>query len=150
VVSKTTYGYDETTPTATSGLPQHVAVTGVRGNQTSSHATVSGINTLSTTTAYYDTGMPVSTTTPNGTTSYSYDPTQTFVTQTTLPTPLSGVALSTSWSYDAASGAALTTTGMNAGQTTTVNTYDGLLRPTAITQPNTGQLSYTYTPPRPA
>ena len=145
-VSETTYGYDETTPTATSGLPQHVAVTGTRGNQTSSHMTVSGSTTLSTTTAYYDTGMPVSTTTPNGTTSYSYDPTQTFATQTTLPTPSSGVALSTSWTYDAASGAMLTSTGMNAGQTTTVNTYDSRLRPTTITQPNTGQISYTYTP----
>jgi RHS repeat-associated protein len=146
VISAATYGYDETTPTATSGLPQHVAASGTRGNQTSAHSTVSGSNTLSTTTAYYDTGMPVSTTTPNGTTSYTYDPTQTFVTQTALPTPSSGVALSTSWTYDAASGAMLTSTGMNAGQTTTVNTYDGLLRPTTISQPSTGQLSYTYTP----
>jgi len=146
VISAATYGYDETTPTSTSGLPQHVAVSGTRGNQTSTHATISGSNTLSTTTAYYDTGMPVSTTTPNGTTSYTYDPTQTFATQTALPTPSSGVALSTSWSYDAASGAMLTSTGMNAGQTTTVNTYDSRLRPTVITQPNTGQLSYTYTP----
>ena len=146
VASETTYGYDETTPTVTSGLPQHVAATGTRGNQTSMHSTISGSSTLSTTTAYYDTGMPVSTTTPNGTTSYSYDPTQTFVTQTALPTPSSGVALSTSWTYDAASGTMLTSTGMNAGQTTTVNTYDPLLRPTAITQPSTGQISYTYTP----
>jgi RHS repeat-associated protein len=146
VISAATYGYDETAPTATSGLPQHVAATGTRGNQTSAHVTVNGSTTLSTTTAYYDTGMPVSTTTPNGTTSYTYDPTQTFATQATLPTPSSGVALSTSWSYDAASGAMLTSTGMNAGQTTTVNTYDSRLRPTAITQPSTGQLSYTYTP----
>jgi hypothetical protein len=56
VISAATYGYDQTTPTATSGLPQHVAVSGTRGNQTSSTMTISGSNTLSTTTAYYDTG----------------------------------------------------------------------------------------------
>jgi YD repeat-containing protein len=140
VISNATYGYDETTPTATSGLPQHVAVSGTRGNQTSAHVTYSGSNTLSSTTAYYDTGMPVSSTTPNGTTSYVYDPTQTFATQTTLPTPSSGVSLSTLANYDAASGAILTATGMNSGQTATVNVYDARLRPTTITSPNSGQV----------
>jgi RHS repeat-associated protein len=146
-VSGTAYAYDKTTPTTTSDLPQHVAATGPRGNLTSTSTTINGgSSAFSTTTAYYDTGMPVSTTTPNGTTSYSYDSTQTFVTQTTLPTPSSGVALSTSWTYDAASGAMLTSTGMNAGQTTTMNTYDNRLRPTAITLPNGGNITYTYTP----
>ena len=146
LISAATYGYDQTTPTATSGLPQHQGVSGTRGNQTSSTMTFSGSSTLSTTTAYYDTGMPVSSTTPNGTTSYSYDPTQTFAMQTSLPTPSSGVSLSTSATYDTASGAALNSTGMNAGQTMTVNTYDPLLRPTEITQPNGSQIIYTYTP----
>src|SRR5947209_2828345 len=34
-VSQTTYGYDETTPTSTSGLLQHVGISGSRGNVTS-------------------------------------------------------------------------------------------------------------------
>lgn len=146
VISSATYGYDETTTTVTSGLPQHVAVSGTRGNQTSAHVTYSGSSTLNTTTAYYDTGTPASSTTPNGTTTYSYDPTQTFAMQTSLPTPSSGVSLSNSATYDAASGAILSATGMNAGQTTTVNNYDPFLRPTEITQPNSGQITYTYTP----
>jgi RHS repeat-associated protein len=144
-LASSSYGYDEATPTTTSGIPQHVAAAAARGNQTSAHVST-GSSALTTTTAYYDTGIPVSTTTPNGTTQYSYDSTQTFATTTTLPTPSSGVALATSASYDQQSGAALSATGMNAGQTTQVNQYDRLLRPTSITQPNGGTTTYVYSP----
>ena len=143
VVASASYGYDETTPTATSGIPQHNAVSGTRGNQTSVQVST-GSGTLATTTAYYDTGVPVSTTTPNGTTGYSYDSTQTFVTQTTLPTPSSGVALATSASYDQQSGVQISATGMNAGQTTQVAQYDPLLRATSVTLPNGGVVTTTY------
>ena len=150
----TTYGYDETTPTATSGLPQHGAASGtLRGNQTSSNVSTDGTTThmLTTTTAYYDTGMPVSTIAPGGfKTSYGYDSTQTFATSTTLPSPSSGVTLATSATYDAASGAMLTSTGMNSGQTTTATNYDARLRPTLVTYPvaptGTGTTTTTYTP----
>ena len=145
-VSKVTYGYDQTTPTVTSGIPQHVAVSGARGNLTSANRYYTSTLALTTTTTYYDTGMPVSTTSPNGSTSYGYDATQTFVTQTTLPTPSSGISLSISATYDAASGAVLSTTGMNSGQTKTVNQYDPRLRPTTTTLPDTGQITTSYTP----
>jgi RHS repeat-associated protein len=144
-VSSTTYGYDDPAPTATSGIPQHNAATAARGNQTSIKvATGSGSTTLTTTTSYYDTGVPISTTTPNGTTSYQYDSTQTFATQTTLPTPSSGIGLSTGASYDGTSAALLSATGMNTEQTTKVTQYDGLLRPIAVTFPNQAQLTYSY------
>ncbi len=149
IVSLAAYGYDETTPTATSGLPQHVAVSGTRGNQTSAHISIDGssTNTLTTTTAYYDSGMPVSTTAPGGfTTSYGYDATQTFATSTTLPTPLSGVALSTSVAYDSSSGVPTSLTGMNSGQTFTAAKYDPLLRLTTLNTPEGGQINATYTP----
>lgn len=139
------YGYDETTPTATSGIPQHSAVSGTRGNQTSAHVSASS-SYLSTTTAYYDTGVPVSTTTPNGTTQYGYEPTQTFATTTTLPTPSSGVQLSTSASYDQQSGVKTSATGMNSGQTTQVTQYDSLLRPTVLSLPNGGEITASYSP----
>lgn len=145
-VAASTFGYDESTPVATSGVPQHVAVSGgIRGNQTSSHVST-GSGTLTTTMAYYDTGAVQSMTAQDGgQITYGYDPTQAFATSTNFPTPPSGVALSTSASYDTASGAILSTTGLNAGQTSTVNQYDALLRPTSLVLPSGSQISYTYT-----
>ncbi|NYF78152.1 RHS repeat domain-containing protein [Granulicella arctica] len=137
------YGYDETTPTATSGIPQHSAVSGTRGNQTSAHVSA-GATYLNTTTTYYDTGVPIATTTPNGTTAFSYDSTQTFATSTTLPTPSSGVSLATSASYDSQSGAILSATGMNSGQTAQVTQYNRLLKPVTVTLPNGGEVEYNY------
>lgn len=144
-VSSVTYIYDGTTPTATSGIPQHTTASATRGNLTAVNVyTASGTTLSASTTAYYDTGMPVSTTTPSGTTGYTYDSTQTFATQTNLPTPSSGVALSTSASYDAGSTMPLSVTGMNSGQTTSVTSYDALLRPLAISLPNGGSQSFFY------
>jgi RHS repeat-associated protein len=143
LIAQTTYGYDETTPLTTSGIPQHSGVTGIRGNRTSSHVTTASGSTINTTTLYYDTGAPVSTTTPNGTTALTYDPTQTFVTQTTLPTPSSGVQLATSATFDQQSGAQISATGMNAGQISQVTQYDRLLRPLSISLPNGGQVNNT-------
>ena len=156
-VSYTAYGYDENTPTATSGLSQHTTPSSNPGNLTSMHVTIDGgtntaaSNTLTTATTYYDTGMPMSTKAVGGfTTTYSYDSTGTFVTGTTLPTPSSGVSMSTTASYDVASGALLSSTGVNSGQTTTVNTYDGLLRPLDTVLPNGGHIkTQWYSPTNP-
>ena len=70
VVSQMNYGYDQTAPTATSA-PQHVAVSGSRGNLTSiTYPT--GTNSQSKNT-YYDTGMVLTATDSNGAvTTYSY------------------------------------------------------------------------------
>jgi YD repeat-containing protein len=100
---------------------------------------------INTTTTYNATGSPLTVTTPNGTTQYGYDSTQTFVTSTTLPTPSSGVSLASSASYDPHSGAQLSATGLN-GQTTQVTQYDPLLRPAVTTLPNGGQITNTYSP----
>lgn len=54
--SQTQYFYDETTPTSTTGTPQHVNVTGSRGNLTTVKKLVSGTTTIQKTTAYFDTG----------------------------------------------------------------------------------------------
>src|SRR6202012_4009111 len=117
IVSSATYGYDEGTPQPTSGIPQHNAGSGARGNQTSAHVST-GSGSLDSMTTYYDTGMPVSSTAPGVfTTNYSYDSTQTFAIQTTLPTPSSGVHFVTSATYDTDSGAQTSVTGPNSGQT---------------------------------
>lgn len=147
VISSSNYGYDEQAPTTTSGIPQHVATTGIRGNQTSASMWLSSTASLNTTTTYYDTGMPLATTTPNGQTHFSYDATQTFTTGTTLPTPSSGVSLSTAASYDAQSGAMTSVTGMNPGQTTQVTQYDPRLRPMAISAPDGGNTHIFYRDP---
>ena len=145
-IATTNYGYDEGTPTPTSNIPQHGAPTGARGNHTSTHISIGDGTTLDSTATYYDTGVPIDATTPNGKTQYTYDPTQAFVTNATLPTPSSGISLSTSASFDPSSGAQISATGMNAGQTTQAMQYDRLLRPTIITTPDGGQTTYTYSP----
>jgi RHS repeat-associated protein len=87
VKAKTTYCYDEATPsgtatcsatgapTATSGTSQHVAVTGSRGNLTTIASVVSGTTTLGKTYTYYDTGNVLTATDVNGAqTTFSYGP----------------------------------------------------------------------------
>jgi RHS repeat-associated protein len=147
-MSYTTYGYDEYTVTpltTTTGILQHGAAPGARGNQTSAHIQLAS-GEITTTAAYYDTGAPVSVTTPNGKTSYTYDSTQTFATATALPTPSSGVALATSASYDPKSGVQLSATGMNSGQTTQITQYDPLLRATEATLPSGSLVTASYNP----
>jgi RHS repeat-associated protein len=57
-IASTTYSYDQTTPTATSGTPQHVSITGSRGNLTTLTTATSSTASLSRTFTYYDTGNP--------------------------------------------------------------------------------------------
>ena len=146
-VSKATYAYDVSSPTATSSLPQHVAVTGTRGNLTSTTVFTSTSAGLQTNYVHDDAGQLLSSTAPNGLTSFTYDSTDTFRTTIALPTPSSGVALTTSETWDKSSGAALTLTGLNANQVSTAQQYDSLLRPTRITLPINGAArTQSYSP----
>ena len=144
-VSQNTYGYDETTPTATSGLPNHVPANGTRGNLTTSSQLINSGASITATATYDDAGTLLTSTSPNGKTTYGYDSTDTFVTSTTMPTPASGVQMTTTASNDVASGVLISTTGPNAGQTTQVTQYDNMLRPYIVLLPNTGQIAYTRT-----
>src|SRR5262249_53783417 len=54
--AQTTYTYDQGTPTTTSGTPQHVSISGSRGNPTTIAQLVAGSTTLSKTFTYFDTG----------------------------------------------------------------------------------------------
>jgi RHS repeat-associated protein len=67
-ISSTTYAYDGTTPTATIGTPQHVSITGSRGNVTTltMSASSSSTTSISKTFTYYDTGTPNVVTDVNG------------------------------------------------------------------------------------
>lgn len=73
VKSQTTYTYDQGTVTATSGTPQHIAVSGSRGNPTTVSYLVQGSTTLSKTYTYYDTGTVNTATDVNSAvTTYTY------------------------------------------------------------------------------
>ncbi len=134
---QTTYGYDETTPTGPTNLPQHVSVSTQRGNLTSIHQTFnSSSSPLITTNAYDDTGTMLTSTSPNGMTSYGHDSTGTLVTNITPPTPSSGVPLPVSAVYDPNTG--LVISAKDANGTQTKYTYNGMLQPTEIDNLDSG------------
>jgi RHS repeat-associated protein len=54
--SQTSYFYDQTTPNPTSNIPEHITVTGSRGNLTTLQRLVQGTATIQKTTSYNDTG----------------------------------------------------------------------------------------------
>src|SRR3989441_2558178 len=72
-VAQTTFTYDEGTLTSTSGVPQHVSVTGSRGNPTTIKGWISGTTYATSTITYYDTGNVLVATDPGShQTTFSY------------------------------------------------------------------------------
>ncbi|WP_446743084.1 RHS repeat domain-containing protein [Silvibacterium acidisoli] len=150
-VSDINYKYDGSTPTPTSGVPQHISVSGQRGNLTTLSGSADASTAYPTIYTYDDTGTVTSaasdTSTTLPTTSYSYDPAKIYTTGTTLPTPSSGIALSTSKTYDQTyTGLPLTSTDLN-GQVTVYKSYDNMLRPLEIDHPDGGKIVYSYSSP---
>jgi RHS repeat-associated protein len=142
----TIYGYDTTSLTPSSGVPQHIAAPGPRGNLTSVQSYASSNTSLSSTMTYEDTGSILTAVTPNGTTTYSYDPSFVYLTGETLPTPSSGANISYGWSYDTSNtGLPLTSTDANS-QVTHMSGYDSMLRPTTENFPDSGQSSWSWSP----
>lgn len=145
-VAGTTYAYDGSTATASSGVPQHVAATGTRGNLTSIIQYANASTSYTSTITYEDTGTPLTYTAPTGTTTLSYDSTFVYNTAVALPTPSSGVALGSGSSYDTANtGLPLTFTDAN-GQVIRVSSYDAMLRATEVDSPDGGKTTTTYSP----
>src|SRR5262249_28676395 len=102
----TAYGYDETSPIATSGTPQHVSISGSRGNLTSVNAQVTGTTHLYRKYTYFDTGtlatstdVSTASTTNGATTTYNYSSTgscgNSFV--TSISEPVGGMSRSFTW-----------------------------------------------------
>jgi RHS repeat-associated protein len=146
-IAQTTFGYDETTPASTSGITQHVPVTGSRGNVTSIHRWLNTTNTtLDTTNTFDDTGNALTTTDP-GThkASFTYGACNgTFATQTTMPDTHSPLLAhhAASSTYDCNTGLLLTATDQN-GQVTSYS-YDAIMRPKQTTFPDGGQTKFSY------
>jgi RHS repeat-associated protein len=146
LAGKTTYTYDGATPTASSGVPQHVSVTGARGNLTSASVYASSGTSYPLSWTYEDTGNVLTSTTPNGKTTLSWDPTFVYNTGSALPTPSSGVAIGTSEFFDTTNtGLPLTATDPNT-QITQIPSYDSMLRPTEVEFPDGGKTTWAYTP----
>ena len=94
VIGKTTYAYDETAVSTNTGTPpQHVSVTGSRGNLTTSSSLSSGTVSLTSKYSYYNTGTVNVATDVNGAqTTYNYGSGScgyAFPDSTTLPQSLS-------------------------------------------------------------
>ena len=148
------FGYDETAVTGTTGVPQHAAITGSRGNQTTVTQWVSATATaLTTHFTYDDTGNMLSRTDPAGNqTQYSYQDSfidgvnrisLAYLTQTTQPSTGSpAVAHITKTQYDANTGLQTATWDLNNNETT--YSYDALNRPLQINSPDGGQTNYVY------
>src|SRR6202046_4999014 len=156
VKAQTTYCYDEATPsgtancsatgapTATTGTPEHVAVTGSRGNLTTIASVVSGSTTLGRTYTYYDTGNVLKATDVNGAqTTYSYGPSgcpNSFPVSVTEP-----LSLTRSMTWNCTGGVETSVTDEN-GKTTSAaySTDPDFWRPNSTTDQASNVTNMTY------
>jgi RHS repeat-associated protein len=146
-LSQTTYTYDEGTPTATTGTPQHVAVTGSRGNATTITTSVGG-SSLTRHLTYYDTGNVNQSTDVNGAvTTYNYasgNPSCSNSFPTSITLPISGLSQSMSWNC---TGAVQTSATDANGNTTHTNftTDTKFWRPESLQDAAGNVTALTYT-----
>jgi RHS repeat-associated protein len=158
VKAQTTYCYDEATPsgtttcaatgapTATSGTPQHVAITGSRGNLTTIASAVSTSTTLGRTFTYYDTGNVLVATDVNGAaTTYTYGSGtscgNSFATSVTEP-----LSLSRSMVWNCVGGVETSVTDENGKITSAAFTTDpDFWRPNSVTDQESNVTNMTYT-----
>jgi hypothetical protein len=145
-VAQITYRYDETTPTTTSGTPQHASVPAPWGNLTSTLTYKSANGSLSKAWTYYDTGKVNQFTDVNvGKTTYNYTPGSascynSFSTSTTEAIS----TLSTSQTWNCTGGVQLTSTDENSKITTMAYTDPYFWRPASIADPTGATTNYCY------
>jgi RHS repeat-associated protein len=156
VKAQTTYCYDEATPsgtatcsatgspTATSGTPQHVAVTGSRGNLTTIASVVSGSTALGKTFTYYDTGTVLTSGDVNGAvTTYTYGSTSC---GNSFPTSVSEpLSLSRSMAWNCTGGVKTSLTDENGKNTFATYSNDpDFWRPDSTTDQESFVTNFTY------
>jgi RHS repeat-associated protein len=144
ILSQTNYNYDETTPTATSGIAQHTSVSGSRGNMTSINYPVSGLTAHFT---YWDTGSPNTSQDVNAaTTTYNYS-SNTADCQMAFPTSISitqPTSMSRSFSWSCTGGVMTSLTDENNNVTTLQYTDPNFWRPAEEDFPDGGKTIWTY------
>jgi hypothetical protein len=144
VKSQTTYTYDQGTVTATSGTPQHVAVSGSRGNATTVAYLVQGSTTLSKTYTFYDTGNVNAATDVNGAvTTYTYGSGtscgNSFATSVSEP-----LSLSRSMVWNCTGGVQTSFTDENGQSTTSTYNDTYFWRPNKVTDAASNIANFTY------
>ena len=144
-IAQMTNGYDEYTPTVTNGVPQHVSITGSRGNLTSVRRWLNTGQTLPMTLTYNDAGNLLTVTDPgNHTISGDYGNSNAYLTRVTYPftsSPNSAQHFLNS-TYDSNTGLLADSADQNNNHTT--YSYDKRWRPLTINYPDGGQTSFAY------
>jgi RHS repeat-associated protein len=146
VKAQTTYSYDGTGVTSTSGTPQHVSITGSRGNVTTIASLVSGTTTLNKTFAYYDTGNVSTVTDVNSATfTLSYG---TGSCGNSFPTSISEpLSMSRSITWNCTGGVPTAVTDENGNSVSASYTDPYYWRPASTTDAASNGTTYTYSPP---
>ena len=143
-VAQTQYNYDETTPATSSGTPQHVSVSGSRGNLTSviSYSVPGGAH-LTKTFTYYDTGNVETFTDVNGgQTTYTYGACGNSF-PTSISEPLS-LSRSMTWDSTCTGGVLTQVTDENGKATSTTYNDASFWRPASITDPTGAVTNFSY------
>ncbi|MBV9269103.1 MAG: RHS repeat protein, partial [Acidobacteriaceae bacterium] len=141
LISTTTYSYDGGSVVGTSGTPQHVAVSGARGNLTSLQVAATGSGTRTSSYTHYDTGNVYQATDVNGAvTTYTYGNCgNSFVSSISMP-----LSLSTSQTWNCTGAVQTSTTDAN-GKTSSVSFADAnYWRPTSTTDATGAVTTMTY------
>jgi RHS repeat-associated protein len=142
--SQTTYTYDQGSVTSTSSTPQHVAVSGSRGNTTTISYLVQGSTSLSKSYTYYDTGNLSTATDVNGAvTTYTYGSGTSCGNSfaTSMAEPLS---LSRSATWNCTGGVQASVTDENGEPTTTTYNDAFFWRPNKVTDAASNVANFTY------
>ncbi|MHB8616949.1 MAG: RHS repeat domain-containing protein [Candidatus Acidiferrales bacterium] len=144
-VAQTAYTYDQTTPTALSGTPEHASVSGSRGNPTTISYRVTGSATLSKSFTYYDTGNIQTATDVNGAQStYNY-PNATSTCGNAFPTSVTEpLSLTRSMTWNCNGGVMASLTDENNQPTTYTWNDPYFWRTNAITDPENNVTNLTY------
>jgi len=142
--AQTTYTYDQGTPAPTSNTPQHVTISGSRGNPTTIAKLVQGSTTLTETFTYYDTGNVQTFTDVNGgQATYTYGACGNSF-PTSISEPLS-LSRSMTWDSTCTGGVQLTATDENGKITTAAYANDPYYwRPDSVTGPTGAAVSFCY------
>jgi RHS repeat-associated protein len=151
VVAQTTFAYDEGSITSLSGTPQHISITGSRGNPTTVKKLVQGTTFLTSTTSYYDTGNPKTVSDVNTTqTTYNY-PDATSTCGNAFPTSVSEpLSLSRSMTWNCTGGIQRTLVDENGKTTTTTYNDNYFWRAASVTDPLNNVTSLSYSTGNPA
>lgn len=142
--SSTTYTYDSGSVTSTSGTPQHVAVTGSRGNATTISYFVGATSSLTKNLTYYDTGNVNAITDVNGaSTTFAYGTSScgnSF--PTSISEPVGGLSRSMVW--NCTGGVQTSVTDENNQTTTTAFSDPNYWRQNKITDPAMNVTNFSY------